>query len=487
MITKMIKNGSKMGFKQKNGQGERPFRLVKFFTFSSLIVMFAATIAIAAFNAHWSTKFLQEKSEEYNHLLVENLNHQIFLRFIIPTVLQEGKIKLREEKQYRRIDRVIKSTLYSFNVDMVNIYDMDNIISYSFDKHRVGTRNAGGTEYEKAKKRESTTRLIQEGNFFEILLGMPGRTKIVTFAPLKAEKRSGPPTLTGPVLGVIEIVQDTSEDYNKVAKLQWLTVATCFFVMGTLFIVLRLVVKHGEKILERRAEERLKLEEKLRRAEHLSAIGEMTAGVSHEIRNPLGIIKSSAELLKKKVDRHGIDTNIPGIIVEESGRLDNIIKDFLDFARPKNPDLLPCRVEEVVEKNLAFVDDRAKEEKIAVETHFQQGLPEILADSDMLYQAFLNIIINSFQAMNDNGKMTIEIFHKQNNVVILFTDTGPGIKEENLEKIWTPFFTTKDSGTGLGLGVVKNIIDAHGGGIYMVNRESEGVRVEIVLPVKRDV
>lgn len=105
----------------------------------------------------------------------------------------------------------------------------------------------------------------------------------------------------------------------------------------------------------------------------------------------------------------------------------------------------------------------------------------------MLYQAFLNIIINSFQAMNDNGKMTIEIFHKENNVVILFQDTGPGIKEEDLEKIWTPFFTTKDSGTGLGLGVVKNIIDAHGGNIDMVNRETEGVQVEIVLPVKRDV
>mgnify|MGYP006284567523 FL=1 len=482
-----LKDGSDMVFKQKNPQGERPFRLVKFFTFSSLIVMFAATIAIAAFNAHWSTRLLQEKSEEYNQLLVENLNHQIFLRFVIPTVLQEGKIKLREEKQYKRIDKVIRSTLHSFNVDMVNIYDMDNIISYSFDRDRVGTRNAGGTEYEKAKNRESTTRLIQEGSFFEILLGIPSKTRIVTFAPLKAEKQGGPPTLSGPVLGVIEIVQDTSEDYHKVARLQWLTVATCFCVMGTLFIVLRFVVKHGEKILERRAEERLKLEEKLRKAEHLSAIGEMTAGVSHEIRNPLGIIKSSADLLKKKVDRHGIDTNIPGIIVEESGRLDNIIKDFLDFARPKNPDLLPCRVEEVVEKNLAFLAGRVQERGIVIEKNFQQGLPKIMADSDMLYQAFLNIIINSFQAMNDNGKMTIEIFHKENNVVILFQDTGPGIKEEDLEKIWTPFFTTKDSGTGLGLGVVKNIIDAHGGNIDMVNRETEGVQVEIVLPVKRDV
>ena len=478
---------SDMVFKQKNTQGERPFRLVKFFTFTSLVVMFAATIAIAAFNAHWSTRLLQEKSEEYNRLLVENLNHQIFLRFVIPTVLQEGKIKLRKEKQYRRIDKVVKSTLHSFKVEMVNIYDMENIISYSFDRDRVGTRDAGGVEYEKAKKGKSSTRLIQKGNFFEILLGIPSKTRIVTFAPLKAEKQGGPPTLSGPVLGVIEIVQDTSEDYHRVAKLQWLTVATCFFVMGTLFVVLRFVVKHGENILEKRAEERLKLEEKLRKAEHLSAIGEMTAGVSHEIRNPLGIIKSSADLLKKKMARHGIDTNIPGIIVEESGRLDNIIKDFLDFARPKNPDLLPCRIEDVVEKNLSFLSGRLQESGVFVEKHFQQGLPKILADSDMLYQAFLNILINSFQAMNDTGKISIELFHKTDNVVILFQDTGPGIKEEDLEKIWTPFFTTKDSGTGLGLGVVKNIIDAHGGSIEMTNRETGGVQVKIVLPVKRDV
>ncbi|MFO7754103.1 MAG: ATP-binding protein [Desulfobacteraceae bacterium] len=472
-----------MVFKQKKIQGERPFRLVKFFTFSSLIVMFAATIAIAAFNAHWSTKLLQEKSEEFNQLLVENLNHQIFLRFVIPTVLQEGRIKLREEKQYKLIDKVVRSTLHSFNVDMVNIYDMDNIISYSFDKSRVGTRNAGGVEYEKAKRRESTSRLIKEGNFFEILLGMPNRTRIVTFAALKAEKQGGPPTLSGPVLGVIEIVQDTSEDYQKVARLQWLTVATCFCVMGTLFIVLRFVVKHGENILEKRAEERLRLEEKLRKAEHLSEIGEMTAGVSHEIRNPLGIIKSSAELLKKKVAKHGIDTNIPGIIVEESGRLDNIIKDFLDFAKPKNPDLLPCRVEDIVNKNLAFLTGRIEEKGIEVEKRFQKGLPKIMADSAMLYQAFLNIIINSFQAMKDNGKITIEIFHEPGNVVILFMDTGPGIKDKDLEKIWTPFYTTKDTGTGLGLGVVKNIIESHGGGIEISNRHASGVQVRIVLPV----
>ncbi len=464
-------------------QGEKPFRLVKYFTFISLIVMLAATITISLLNALWAKKIVQEKSEEYNHLMVENLNHQIFLRFVIPTVLKEGKIKLRRKEQYERMDRVVKSTLHSFNVDMVNIYDMKNIISYSFDKEKIGTKDAGGAEYKKALEKESTSYLVQEGNFFEIAFGFPEKTEIVTFAPLQAEKQRSSP-ISGPVLGVIEIVQDVSDDYKKVARLQGLIVVSCFVVMGTLFVILRFVVKKGEAIMEQKAEERLKLEEKLRKTEHLSAIGEMTAGVSHEIRNPLGIIKSSADLLKKKIARNDTQTRIPDIIIEESARLDNIIKDFLDFARPKSPDLRPCRVEQIVEKNISYLAFQIEERGLTVEKKVQGDLPEIMGDSAMLYQAFLNILINSFQETSDEGKLTIEIFREDSSITVLFLDDGSGIKEENFKKIWTPFFTTKDSGTGLGLGIVKNIIDCHNGRITISNRETAGVQVKITLPVK---
>lgn len=236
--------------------------------------------------------------------------------------------------------------------------------------------------------------------------------------------------------------------------------------------------------MEQKAEERLKLEEKLRKTEHLSAIGEMTAGVSHEIRNPLGIIKSSADLLKKKIARNDTQTRIPDIIIEESARLDNIIKDFLDFARPKSPDLRPCRVEQIVEKNISYLAFQIEERGLTVEKKVQGDLPEIMGDSAMLYQAFLNILINSFQETSDEGKLTIEIFREDSSITVLFLDDGSGIKEENFKKIWTPFFTTKDSGTGLGLGIVKNIIDCHNGRITISNRETAGVQVKITLPVK---
>ena len=463
-------------------QKERPFVLVKAFTISSLIVMLAATVFIAALNAHWVRNLLLEKSREYNSLLVENLNHQIFLRFVAPVALRHGEIKLRKMEQSRLLDAVITSTLHSFHVEMVNIYGTDNIIGYSFDKEQIGRENAGGVMYEQAMQKKTTSKLIQKGSFLELLFWFPEETKIVTFAPLVQEMRLSRDE-DKEVIGVIEIVRDISDDYQQIFRLQGMIVASCAGVMGILFIVLRFVVKHGERIIEQRAEERLRLEEKLRKAEHLSAIGEMTAGVSHEIRNPLGIIKSSAQLMKKKMEKLEITSTIPDIIIEESQRLNNIITDFLDFARPRQADLRPCNINEVINKNLSFLDPQIRDQEIVIHKVFNDHLPGVSADPDMLYQAFLNILLNCFQAVGKKGSVTIVTDHDSRAVTVSFADNGPGIDDDTLEKIWTPFFTTKDTGTGLGLGIVKNIVEAHNGTIRISNGKPSGAVVDIVLPI----
>ncbi len=463
-------------------QEERPFVLVKAFTIASLIVMLAATVFIAALNAHWVRNLLLEKSKEYNSLLVENLNHQIFLRFAAPVAFKYGEIKLREPEQSRLLDAVITSTLHSFHVEMVNIYGTDNIIGYSFDKEQVGREDAGGVMYEQAMQKETTSKLIQKGSFLELLFWFPEETKIVTFAPLVQEMQLSRHE-EKEVIGVIEIVRDISHDYQQVFRLQGMIVASCAGVMGLLFIVLRFVVKHGETIIEERAEERLRLEEKLRKAAHLSAIGEMTAGVSHEIRNPLGIIKSSAQLMKKKMHKLEVHSTIPDIIIEESQRLNNIITDFLDFARPRQADLRPCDINDIINKNLSFLETQIQDQEIIIHKAFHDHLPGISADPDMLYQAFLNILLNCFQSVGKNGAITIVTDYDARRVFISFADNGPGIDEDTLEKIWTPFFTTKDTGTGLGLGIVKNIIEAHNGTIRISNGKPTGAVVDIALPI----
>jgi len=321
-----------------------------------------------------------EKSEKYALLLVENLNHQIFLQFVIPVALRFGKIQLRKKEQFERMDKVVRSTLHSFKVKMVNIYDVDNnIISYSFDQEMIGKKDIGGPDYLNAVSGKSVSRLIHAQEKSEnrmksvlkkigFLLGLPHRTEMVTYAPLRAEKPLS--RISGPVLGVVEIVQDLSEDYKTIFRFQIRIIITCTVVMSVLFLTLRFLVNRGEGIIEKRNLERIRLKEQLNRAEHLSSLGEMVAGVSHEIRNPLGIIRSSAELLKKKMLKFDPSNAIPNIIVEEANRLNNIITDFLDFAKPRNPNFAICRADDVLEKNLTFLSSQIKDQGYVVEKIF---------------------------------------------------------------------------------------------------------------------
>jgi len=459
----------------------KPFRLVKYFTLSSLIVIFVGTLILSAFDTHLARKMQLQKSEEYAKLLIENLNHQIFLQFILPAVLKYNRIQLSNPEQYNRLDQVVRSTLHSFKVEMVNIYDMQSTISYSFNKNIVGRKDIRSSGYKEALEGKSSSRLVQRGNFFEIMLGFPKDSHLITISPLRAEKQIS--RLSGPVLGAIEIKLDLTEEYKTIFNFQIRVIITSAIVMIALFLVLLLIVKKGEAIIERRALERLRLKEQLNRAEHLSALGEMVAAVSHEIRNPLGIILSSTELMQKKLDPNDPTNTLTGIIMEEAGRLNLIITDFLNFARPRTPNLSLCRVDQILDKNITFLAPQVQSRGYTIERRFADTLPEIYADADMLYQAFLNILINAMQAMSDGGSIKVVVDSFDNMVKVSITDSGSGISEDIKEKIWDPFFTTKDKGTGLGLGIVKNIVKTHNGLIAIENLPEGGTCVAIDLPV----
>jgi signal transduction histidine kinase len=461
----------------------KPFRLYKFFTLTSFFFILVGTIVLSSLNMHWARKMQFSKSEDYALLLISNLNHQIFRQFMVPLSVTGEKTRLREKHQFERFDTIVRGTLHGFNVERINIYNLKNIIIYSFDEEIRGIKDIGGTGYQNAAIGNHTSELEQSGGFWQILLGFPKEIRITTFAPLHAEESLA--VTTGPVFGVVEIVQDITDDYRTIFKFQVLVVLTIMLVMGILFIVLISVVKKGEETIEARARERLRLKEQLNRAEHLSSIGEMVAGVSHEIRNPLGIIRSSTELLKKKVSKLDPSNTIPDVIIEESARLNNIITDFLNFAKPPQPSLTECRIEEIIQKNIDYLSSDAAQKGYLLD-HRQYGdLPAIMADGDMLYQAFLNILINAMQSMPDGGRIQVDIIGEDNKIILHFKDSGDGIDQEIIDKIWAPFFTTKEQGTGLGLGIVKNIIEAHGGKINIVNHETGGVDAMITLPVNQ--
>ena len=179
-------------------------------------------------------------------------------------------------------------------------------------------------------------------------------------------------------------------------------------------------------------------------------------------------------------------SRIPDIIIEESSRLNDIITDFLNFARPKEPNRYPCRIEDVINKTIHYLSSQIQESGHSVQTQFDKKLPVINADTDMLYQAFLNIFINAMQAMPDGGTLSISAKSANGGLWVTFDDQGSGIAKDVMEKIWDPFYTTKDKGTGLGLGIVKNIIEAHNGQIRIDNRAEGGARVSVRLPIQEE-
>jgi signal transduction histidine kinase len=463
----------------------KPFKLVKYFTFTSLVVILLGALALSMAIAHRTETVLLKKSEDYALLMAENLNHQVFLQFIVPAAFQFGRvIQLRDKILFYRLDKVVKNTLHSFSVETVNIYDTEeNVIFYSFDKGLLGRKGLGGIDYQQALEGKSRSKLVRRGGFWGLLFGAPRESALRTYVPLRAEKPLS--NIEGPILGVFEIVQDLSEDYQTITAFRHRIILISVLIMGTLFFVLRQLVKRGEKITEQRAQERLQLKEKLANAQRLASLGEMVAAISHEIRNPLGIISSTAELLKEKLARTDPEDQLADVVVQEANRLNGIVTDFLGFARPQEPNVMPCRIDDVLEKNLTFLSPEIDRNGYRVHKRFATDMPEIEADPGLLYQAFLNILINAMHAMPDGGDIYIELSARKHLITIVFTDEGPGIPDDILARIWEPFFTTRDKGSGLGLPIVRKIIEGHGGIIEVDNGPEKGTQVTVTLPVER--
>lgn len=458
----------------------KSFTLVKYFTFSSITIMFLGALVLSILNTHLVRNLLLEKSEAYGKLLVENLNHQIVTGFVVPTVIQYGQIQLKDPEQFKRMDKVVRDTLHSFHPEMVNIYDFENVISYSFNSEIVGEKGLGGTEYEKALRGESSTTFVQVGGLIGELLRRPKVTRITTFAPLRMERVS--PEHEDQVIGVIEIVQDVSEDYKSIFELQLLVIFFSTLVMALLVLILRAIVQRGERIIKARNDEDMRLREELNQKRHLSTIGEMTAAISHEIRNPLGIIRSSAELLKKKMNRVDPDDSISDVIIEEASRMNTIITEFLDYARPNPSRFMPCQLADILSKSRTFFAPELEKGHCTLTLEMPEGLPEVDADPDQLHQAFMNLILNAMQAMPEGGEIRIHVQEDGDLVRVLFEDKGPGLDPAILQKIREPFFTTKEKGTGLGLGIVEKIILAHGGTLAFFNMPGGGLQVVVSLP-----
>ncbi len=223
-------------------------------------------------------------------------------------------------------------------------------------------------------------------------------------------------------------------------------------------------------------------QEQLVQRERLAALGELAAVVAHEIRNPLGVVFNAVGAIRKHAGASADLVTLVGILEEEATRMNDIVGDLLDFARPVSPALRPERVEPIVLEAIeaAVADSNAS---IEVERHVAESLPPVPIDQRLLRQAILNVANNAVQALGDGGgKITVRMEPMQGAVRIEIADTGPGIAADVQPRIFEPFFTTRASGTGLGLTVVKRIVDVHRGETTLDSVVGRGTRFVIRLP-----
>ncbi|MDP9187595.1 MAG: ATP-binding protein [Verrucomicrobiota bacterium] len=243
----------------------------------------------------------------------------------------------------------------------------------------------------------------------------------------------------------------------------------------------------GHAIILRDITETRRSEQQTIESERLNALTLLAAGVAHEIGNPLNSLNIHLQLIERearKLDgakRAELQESVE-VARAEINRLDSIISQFLRAIRPTRPQLRPENVNSIVEEAVRFFALEIKDRDIVVEQELRSDLPLLELDRDQMKQAFYNVIKNSFEAMKRRGILRIRTDMDESHVIVRFTDTGGGISPDNLSRVFEPYFTTKTSGTGLGLLIVRRIIREHGGELSIESSEGKGLTLTIRLP-----
>jgi len=233
-------------------------------------------------------------------------------------------------------------------------------------------------------------------------------------------------------------------------------------------------------------------QELIQRADRMASIGELASGIAHEIRNPLAGIQGAIQILAEEFPKEDPRKQVSDEIQKQTYRLERLVKDLLNFAKPVTRNYLPTDINELVDKVLSFfMTQRGKSVDIKIEKNFVPSLPKAMIDPSSMEQAFLNIILNAQKAMSRGGTFTVSTLalpgrkddgKEVQEIQIVFEDTGIGIPGENLPKIFNPFFSTRSDGTGLGLSITKNIVEQQGGKIEVESQVNAGTKFIITLP-----
>lgn len=224
------------------------------------------------------------------------------------------------------------------------------------------------------------------------------------------------------------------------------------------------------------------LEERLAKSEKLAALGQLVSGVAHEIRNPLGIMSATVQLMEKDFQENEELKEYMKVLKEQTERQSGVIQDLLDYARPTKPMFFPLSINELLKSVMSFTGHYLQEKRIKSDIKLMDKIHKSMMDGDKIKQVLVNMIVNACDAMKDGGELHIETYEENGQVCISFRDTGIGMEKEEIKNIFNPYYTTKQSGTGLGLAISNNIIEMHNGIIKVQSEKNRGSVFTICLP-----
>ena len=278
-------------------------------------------------------------------------------------------------------------------------------------------------------------------------------------------------------------------DQIRVLVMRLLFLALVGNLVNALSAALRVQSANYRSAAEQLAEANRHLSEAeaaVRRSDRLAALGQLTAGLAHELRNPLGTMKASAEMLAHSVaEENAVAREVAGFISTEVDRTNSLVTRFLDFARPLKLKLAPADLAEVLDRAVALVERDAPQYRVTVYKNYSPDLAPFPFDAELMERVFYNLLLNAAQAAPEGGVITVKTRAVDGTAEIAVIDRGPGIDPKMAEQIFNPFFTTKPDGVGLGLAIVSKIVDEHGGRMAVESEPGKGSVFRVYLPIQR--
>ncbi len=466
---------------------EKTIELASYFSWFSFFLIFFVGIFFTAFIGRTVLAGLIKSQENYSLLLANRFNEQLFRRFTSP-VVSGVDINFRGLGQYKILDDTVNSLLSGLRVKGVQILDKNANVVYSTDYADVSNLDMNIQGSQDFFKKTLYYQFYQEnkmsygGAFFS--REIPKDTFLLSlYYPLSIDSGMANVSSGLLVLGVLKITVDLTSNYENALEIQ----RTIFFVFISsailLFVLLQYIARKAKKTILERIEINRQLESQLNQQKKIAGMGRMVASVAHEIRNPLGIIRSSCELLETR-NKNSLDTSslrILNAMLDETKRLASVVDDFVDYAKPRKLAATELDLSFCINKALTFLENRISSENISLNLNFEKNIL-LVGEEELLYRAIYNLISNAIQAMEgaESPVLSISLYKVKGAKVILeISDNGTGFSDEVLKKALDPFFTTKNSGMGLGLPIVYSIIEAHGASLILSNNENGGACVKI--------